>query len=58
MKITVRHQQTEVIIDRPSFTDYNVNIHDKAGRANIIADTIIPMLTEAIKAIKELNQND
>lgn len=53
MKITVKIDSVEVVIDRPSFGDYG-DRHIQEARQNIMKDTVIPMLTEATNKAKEL----
>lgn len=53
MKITVRMQDIEIIIDRPTFVDRKDG-QDSTFRNNLMNDTVIPMLNEATEKVKEL----
>jgi len=50
MKITVRISSVEIIIDRDEFREGQNNEQD----IQTLRDTIIPMLSEAVKSAKEL----
>lgn len=58
MKITVRHENIEIIIDRPDFIDYDPE-KSKTGadwRQNIMNDTILPTLDAAVRKVKYLHE--
>jgi hypothetical protein len=56
MKITVRISSIEIIIDRPDMSDYDSRavLDGREWRNALMSDSVVPMLTEAVKQAKEL----
>ena len=56
MKITVKIEDIAVEIDRPKFADYAHGISSSGSkwRKNLMEDTVLPTLEEAINKAKEL----